>query len=537
MNQAMAAAAVREGRTVLGIELGSTRIKACLASDDLTIMLDSCSYEWESALVEGVWTYSLEQVWTGIQSVVGTIATRITTRFGVAGFSPKSIGISAMMHGYLPFDNAGELLVPFRTWRNTTAERAAAELSDLFECNVPSRWSIAHLHQAILDAEPHVPQIASLTTLAGYVHERLGGGHVLGIGDASGMFPIDPTTGDYDGELLRRYDEQLRSRAVVAAPLRHLLPQVCTAGQCTGRLTPDGARLLDPSGLLRPGAVLCPPEGDAGTGMVVTNAVSPRTGNISVGTSIFAMVVLDEPLPQTHPEVDCVVTPAGDPVAMVHCNNGTNELSAWASVFARFAEIGGTPYDSDTVYRLLFDEAIAATPDAGHLLAYNYLAGEPVSGLREGRPLLVRRPQDRLTLGNLMRAHIYSIFATLALGMRILTTDGVAIEQLAAHGGIFRTSGVAQRFLAGALNIPITVADTAAEGGAWGMAVLAAYAVSSGDLSLGDYLQDRVFANSAPTIMSPIPADVAGFADYLDRYRTCLGLEHAATQIVRNEQS
>ncbi|MGN6206536.1 xylulokinase [Humibacter sp.] len=521
---ASAADAVRAGRAVLGIELGSTRIKACLIGDDPSVTIASGSHAWENRFVDRKWTYSLEDVWAGIQSAYADLVADVRRRYGVQLTSLGAIGISAMMHGYLPFDARGELLVPFRTWRNTTTGPAAAELSELFGVNIPLRWSVAHLYQAVLDEEPHVPNVAFLTTLAGYVHWKLTGRKVLGVGDASGMFPIDSATGDYDAELLARFD------TLVPRPgLRGILPTVLSAGEPAGELTAEGAALLDPSGALQRGAPLCPPEGDAGTGMVATNAVAPRTGNVSAGTSIFAMVVLEHPLAESHEELDLVTTPAGDPVAMVHCNNGASELAEWAGLFHRFGELSGASVDADAVFELLFREALNGDADAGGLLAYNYLAGEPVTGTAEGRPLFVRTPDSRFTLANVVRAQLYGVFGTLSLGMRVLTEEGVALDRMLAHGGIFRTAGVAQRFLAAALNAPVAVGETAAEGGAWGIAVLAAYLrEASAGRSLAEYLNDAVFADAATHVADPDPADVAGFATYLERYSAGLAVERAA---------
>ena len=519
------------GRTALGIELGSTRIKACLvAADDPTTVLAVGSHEWENRFEDRVWTYSLGDVWSGLQAAYADLIADSVRRHGVAPETFGAIGVSAMMHGYLAFDGEGELLVPFRTWRNTTTGPASAELSELFEVNIPLRWSIAHLHQAILDDEPHVAQIRSFTTLAGYVHRALTGRDVLGVGDASGMFPIDSATGSYDAGLVAKYDT-LVAGSPLGAGLGELLPDVLAAGAPAGELTPEGAALLDPTGALRPGIPFCPPEGDAGTGMVATNSVAPRTGNVSAGTSIFAMVVLERPLARVHHELDLVTTPAGDPVAMVHCNNGASELAAWASLFGRFASASGSPAGSDAVFETLFREALEGEADAGGLVAYNHLAGEPIAGLDEGRPLFVRTPDSRLTLANFMRAQLYGVFGTLALGMKVLEGEGVALDAMFAHGGIFRTAGVAQRFLAGALGAPVAVGETASEGGAWGIAVLAAY-LSASDLSLDEYLRDRVFAAAAIDTVEPQPADVAGFSAYLDRYRAGLAVEVAAVSVL-----
>lgn len=527
-------ATITEGRATIGIELGSTRIKACLIGDELTEVLASGVHEWENQLVDGLWTYSIDEIWSGLQAAYADLAADVERRFGVSLTAVRALGVSAMMHGYLALDAAGEVLVPFRTWRNTNTGDAAAELTDLFGVNIPLRWSIAHLHQAVRDAEPHLPAIASITTLAGYVHERLTGRRVLGVGDASGMFPIDPATRDYDAELLARYD---RLAAGSLPPLRELLPEVLVAGVSAGELTADGAALLDPTGTLHPGAILAPPEGDAGTGMVATSAVAPRTGNVSAGTSIFAMVVLERPLAEVHHELDVVTTPAGDPVAMVHCNNGASELAAWASMFTRFAAASGTPAEADDVYATLFREALDGEPDAGGLLSYNHLAGEPIAGLSEGRPLFVRTPDSRFTLANAIRSQLYGVFATLSLGMRVLADEGVQLDRMYAHGGMFRTAGVAQRFLAAALDAPVTVAETASEGGAWGAAVLAAYAADPGDLDLATYLQERVFAGSGAQAVEPDRADVAGFADYLTRYRAGLAIERTAVEVLKPTSS
>jgi len=532
---------IAAGRTALGIEFGSTRIKACLVdADDPYRVLAVGSHEWENAYVDRRWTYAIDDVWTGVAAAYAALAADARRRHGVAPTTVASFGVSAMMHGYLAFDGRGELLVPFRTWRNTDTGDAARELTDLFGVNIPLRWSIAHLHQAVLSREAHVPEIRSLTTLAGYVHWRLTGRRVLGVGDASGMFPIDPATGGYDAELLARYDALAAGRV---PPLLDLLPDVLAAGAPAGELTAEGAALLDPSGTLLPGALACPPEGDAGTGMVATASVAPRTGNVSAGTSIFAMVVLERPLAAVHEELDVVTTPAGDPVAMVHCNNGASELAAFAGLFGRFAEAlhaGGAGGDAspaadpDAVFDVLLREALHGDADAGGILAYNHLAGEPIAGLSEGRPLVVRSPDSRFTLANAMRAQVYGVFATLALGMRVLADEGVAVDRLLAHGGVFRTSGVAQRFLAGALDAPVSVAATASEGGAWGIAVLAAFARARSEAaqgapeSLAAYLRDRVFHSVPFETVDPDPADVAGFAAYLDRYRAGLAVERAA---------
>lgn len=527
-----AADVIRAGRAALGIELGSTRIKACLIGEDAEVLAVG-SHEWENSYVDRLWTYPLDEVWSGLQAAYADLVADVRRRHDVPLQTLSAIGVSAMMHGYLAFDERGELLVPFRTWRNTNTGPAAAALSTEFGVNVPLRWSIAHLYQAVLDDEAHVGDIRAVTTLAGHVHGRLTGRSVLGVGDASGMFPIDPATRDYDAALVTRFDA-LAAGTALGRGLAELLPEVLVAGADAGELTPAGAALLDPSGALQPGAPFAPPEGDAGTGMVATCAVAPRTGNVSAGTSIFAMVVLERPLAGLHHEIDVVTTPAGDPVAMVHCNNGASELGAWAGLFRRFAEAAGAPMGSDAVFEVLLREALAAAPDAGGILAYNHLAGEPVAGLTEGRPLLVRSPDSVFSLANVMRAQVYGVYGTLALGMQVLAEEGVALDRMYAHGGMFRTAGVAQRFLAAALGAPVAVADTASEGGAWGMAVLAGYAAAcagegAAASDLDTYLRERVFAGAAFDTAEPDAADVAGFAAWLARYRAGLAIEAAAT--------
>jgi sugar (pentulose or hexulose) kinase len=512
------------GYTSLGIELGSTRIKACLIGPDHEVLATG-GHDWENQLVDGVWTYSLDAVWAGLRGAMASLLADCQRR----GVSPEvgTLGVSAMMHGYLAFDEAGELLVPFRTWRNTSTGRAAAALSERFGFNVPLRWSVAHHYQAVLDDEPHVSAVAFLTTLAGYVHWRLTGRKVLGVGDASGMFPIDPATGTYDADMLAAFDQ------LTGGNLVGLLPEVLSAGEAAGALTDEGAALLDPTGVLAAGIPLCPPEGDAGTGMVATNSVAPRTGNVSAGTSIFAMIVLERPLASLHHEIDVVTTPAGDPVAMVHCNNGASEIDAWAGLFGQFAAALGAPAGRDEVFGALFRAALDGEPDAGGLLAYNYLAGEPITGLEAGRPLVVRTPGSKPSLANFMRAQLYGMFGTLSLGMRVLVDEGVGLDAMFAHGGVFRTAGVAQRFLAAALDAPVTVGATAGEGGAWGMAVLAAYQRSHDEQTLADYLATRVFADAETTVVEPDPADAAGYAAFLDRYRAGLAVERAATEALR----
>jgi sugar (pentulose or hexulose) kinase len=517
---------ILSGRGRLGIELGSTRIKACLIGDDPRTVLALGSFSWENTFNDGFWTYSLEDVWSGVQAAYADLLADAERKHGVQPTALKSIGVSAMMHGYLAFDSDGELLVPFRTWRNTTSGKAAHELTELFGMNIPLRWSIAHLHQAVLDQEAHVPRIDFMTTLAGYVHWRLTGRKFLGVGDASGMFPIDTSTHTYDAGFLKRYGV-LVAETAPGLDIGGLLPEVLIAGDKAGSLTETGALLLDPTGALQPGAVFCPPEGDAGTGMVATCSIAPRTGNVSAGTSIFAMVVLERPLAGLHHEIDVVTTPAGAPVAMVHCNNGASELAAWVQLFTRFAAAAGVPVDEDMAFKALLHEALSGEADAGGVLAYNHLAGEPIAGLSEGRPLVVRAPDSAFTLANFMRAQLYGVFATLILGMRVLATENVAIDRMFAHGGVFRTAGIAQRFLAGALDAPVSVAESASEGGAWGIAVLSAFVTDSSD-DLDGYLRNAVFGGAAFETTNPDAADVAGFTKFLDRYSAGLAVQRAA---------
>jgi len=528
--------AISEGRTALGIELGSTRIKAVLIGPDHAPLAVGSS-DWENQFVDRLWTYSLEAVWSGMQQSVAALAEDVRRRHGVELAGVGALGVSAMMHGYLAFDAAGELLTPFRTWRNTNTGRAAERLSAEFGVNIPHRWSVAHLYQAILDGEEHVGRLAHLTTLAGYVHWQLTGERVLGIGDASGMFPIDSGTGEYDSTMLARFDE-LAAGAGAELTLADLLPRIVVAGEPAGQLTEAGAKLRDPAGRLRPGSPLCPPEGDAGTGMGATNSVAPRTGNVSAGTSIFAMVVLEHELAEPHRELDLVTTPAGDPVAMVHCNNGASELNAWVGLFAEFARALGAEVESSTVFRTLFAAALDGESDCGGMLAYNYLSGEPITDFEEGRPLFLRSPGSRFDLGTFMRTHLFASLATLRIGMDVLQkAEGARLDRMFAHGGLFKTEGVAQRFLAAAIATPVSVGDVAAEGGAWGIAVLAAFATGrSPDQSLADYLETAVFAGAGLQTVEPDPADVAGFDAFLGRYVAALPVERAAVDHVGSKE-
>ena len=525
---ALTAEKIRAGKTSLGIEFGSTRIKAVLIDDTYTTIAAG-DYGWASHLEDGLWSYSQEEIWTGLQTAYAALAKDVENAYGEKLTRVGRIGFSAMMHGYLAFDKNGELLVPFRTWQNTNTSEAHEKLSELFQYNIPERWSIAHLYQAVLDNEEHIGKVDFFTTLAGYVHWKLTGKKVLGVGDASGMFPIDPTTHTYETEFIKKFNA---IPEVAAQPwkLADLLPEPLVAGTPAGTLTEEGAKLLDPTGTLQPGITFAPPEGDAGTGMVATNSVRVRTGNVSAGTSIFAMVVLEHKLERLHPEVDLVTTPAGDLAGMSHANNFTSDLNAWVGLFGQFAAAIGTPVDAGTLYGTLFRAAIADDVDSncGGLINYPFRSGEFLAGLPEGRPLFARGPEARMSLGNFMRAQLFSAFSPVKIGMDVMTKDeGVAVDSLVGHGGIFTTPKVAQKILAAAFDTPIKVMSTAAEGGAWGMAVLADY-LWHADQPLDEFLDARVFADAASTTENPDENDVAGFEEFFDRFRKGLPIEHTA---------
>ena len=522
--------AIREGRTALGIEFGSTRIKAVLV-DESHQPIAMGTHDWENRLENNIWTYSLEDIWNGLQGCYRSLTEDVLAKYGETLTTIGSIGFSGMMHGYMAFNEAGELLVPFRTWRNTMTEEACKELTPLFNFNIPQRWSIAHLYQAILSGEEHVKDITFFTTLAGYIHWMLSGEKVLGIGEASGMFPIDSTIFDYDQKMLAQFDELVAPRGF-GWKLAEILPKVLVAGENAGALTEAGAKLLDPSGNLKAGIPMCPPEGDAGTGMVATNAVKVRTGNISAGTSIFSMVVTEKALSKVHEEIDMVTTPDGYPVAMVHCNNCTSDLNAWVNLFDEFAGKFGMKIDKNELYGTLYREALTADTDCGGLISYNYFSGEPVTGLNAGRPMFVRTPDAKFSLANFMRSNLYSAMATLKIGNDILLKEeNVKVDALMGHGGLFKTPVVGQQLMAAAFNSPVTVMDTASEGGAWGMAVLAAYMQEKGDgETLPEYLSNRIFAGQTGTTIAPKAEDVAGFDAYVARYKSTLIAEKAAVE-------
>ena len=513
-------------KTVLGIELGSTRIKAVLI-DERHLPIAQGDHEWENQLVNGVWTYSMEAIHSGLQACFANLKADVKAKYGVELSTVGAMGVSAMMHGYLPFDRDGKQLAEFRTWRNTITGPAAEELTALFGFNIPQRWSIAHLYQAILNGEEHVKDIAFLTTLAGYIHWQLTGEKVMGVGEASGMFPIDSEKLDYDEGMLQKF------RALTGMELREILPRVLTAGESGGTLTESGAHFLDPTGTLLPGIPVAPCEGDAGTGMAATNSVRPRTGNVSAGTSDFAMIVTEKPL-GVHREIDMVTTPDGAPVAMVHCNNCTSDINAWVNLFAEYSEMMGQPVNKGELFTRLFRKALEGDADCGGLMSFNYFSGEGVTDLDEGRPLFARMPNARFTLANFMRTHLLSALATLKIGLDILTqTEQVPIDKLYGHGGFFKTPGVGQRMLSAAVGAPVSVMETAGEGGPYGMALLCAYMLwkDEGE-SLADYLDNKVFAGAEASTLMADPADIAGFATFLSRYRKALPMEKCATEVL-----
>ena len=523
---------IKNNKTALGIEFGSTRIKAVLV-DENNMPIASGSYDWENRLENGIWTYHLEDIHAGLQGSYRALAENVKEQYGEELTSVGALGVSAMMHGYMPFNKDGELLVPFRTWRNNITEEASEKLTDLFGFHIPQRWTIAHLYQAILKNEEHVKDITFFTTLAGYIHWQLTGQKVLGVGDASGMFPIDCATKDYDEEKLAKFDKLIEGYHFPWT-LREILPKSLTAGGEAGVLTEAGAKLLDPTGTLEAGIPLCPPEGDAGTGMVATNSVKIRTGNVSAGTSVFAMIVMEKELQKLHTEIDLVTTPAGDLVAMVHCNNCTSDINAWVNLFGEFAAKMGMPVvDKGKLYDLLFKVALEGEPDCGGLLSYNYFSGESITGFDEGRPLFVRHADDKLSLANFMRAHLFTALGALKNGLDILLKEeNVPVDKIYGHGGFFTVPGAGQKIMAAAMNTPVSVMDTASEGGAWGIAVLAQYMVDGADEALADYLDHQVFAGQTGTTLEPDPADVKGFDDFLIRYNKGLAIERAAVESI-----
>ncbi len=521
---------ITSGAAILGIEFGSTRIKAVLIGEDNSPIAQG-SHTWENQLQDGLWTYSIPSILFGLQDCYADLRKDVLSKYGCEIRNLAAIGVSAMMHGYMPFGHDERILVPFRTWRNTNTGAAAAELSSLFNFNIPLRWSISHLYQAILNGEEHVKDISYLTTLAGYIHWKLTGEKVLGVGDASGMLPIDPSTLDYDKVMVEKFDALIAPKGL-PWKLLDILPKVLPAGAAAGTLTQEGADMLDISGNLMPGVPLCPPEGDAGTGMTATNSVRKRTGNVSAGTSCFSMIVLERPLSKPYEPIDVVTTPDGSAVAMVHCNNCTSDINAWVNIFKEFQALLGVPVDMDELYALLYNEALKGDPDCGGLISYNYYSGEPIMGLSEGRPLFMRGPLDKFTLANFWRSHLSASIGVLKVGNDILLKDEkIRVDCITGHGGLFKTKGVGQRILSAALSSPISVMKTAGEGGPWGMALLAKYLVDNPDgLSLPEYLDGKVFAGNEGEEVIATKEEIAGFNKYIENYKAALPVEEAAVK-------
>lgn len=524
---------IQNGKTALGIEFGSTRIKAVLVGSDNS-PIASGAHDWENQYVDHIWTYSLEAIWQGLQDCYQKMAEDVKNQYGVTLETIGAVGFSAMMHGYMAFDEAGELLVPFRTWRNTITEEASKKLTEVFQYNIPQRWSIAHLYQAILNKEEHVSSIKYFTTLAGYVHWKLTGQQVLGVGEASGMFPIDIDTKDFDKKMMGQFNDLIASENF-PWKLEDIIPKVLVAGENAGTLTEEGAKLLDVSGNLKAGIPVCPPEGDAGTGMTATKSVAQRTGNVSAGTSVFAMAVLEKNLTKVHPEIDMVTTPDGSLVAMVHCNNCTSDLNAWVNLFKEFAESFGVEVDMTKLFSVLYNKALEGDADCGGLLAYNYFSGEHITGFEEGRPLFVRTPNSKFNLANFMRVHLFTSLGALKTGLDILLKEEhVEMDELMGHGGLFKTKGVGQKVMAAAVNVPVSVMETAGEGGAWGIALLASYMINKGEgESLSRYLEEKVFAGQESVTISPDAKDVEGFDTFIKRYSQGLPIERAAVEFLK----
>ena len=529
----MSKSVIESGKAVLGIEFGSTRIKAVLV-DDANKPIASGSHEWENQLKDGIWTYSIDMIWEGLQHAYKEMTEDVEKQYGVKVEKLAALGFSAMMHGYMAFGADDEILVPFRTWSNAITEEASEKLTKLFNYNIPQRWSIAHLYQAILNGEDHVKDIKFQTTLAGYIHWKLTGRKVLGVGEASGMFPIDIATGKFNQTMVDAFNKEVEGKGY-PWKLLDIFPEVLTAGENAGELTAEGAKLLDPTGTLQAGCPLCPPEGDAGTGMVATNSVARRTGNVSAGTSVFSMVVLEKELSKVYPELDLVTTPSGDLVAMVHCNNCTSDLNAWVNIFKEFAEAFGMKVDMNDLFGTLYNKALEGDADCGGLMSYNFFAGEPVVGFDEGRPLFVRMPDSKFNLANFMRANLYASLEVLKVGMDILLKEEkVAVDEILGHGGLFKTKGVGQSILAAALDTPVSVMETAGEGGAWGIALLASYMNNKAeDEALDDYLDAKVFAGQKGTKMDPDPKDVEGYNTFIERFKKTLPIMKAATETMK----
>ncbi|MDD7741044.1 MAG: FGGY-family carbohydrate kinase [Lachnospiraceae bacterium] len=522
--------AILSGRTALGIEFGSTRIKAVLVGED-NAPIASGSHDWENRYEDGIWTYHLDDIWNGLQDAYANMAQDVKEKYGVTLTTIGAIGFSAMMHGYMAFDREGNLLVPFRTWRNNITGKASEALTEVFSYHVPQRWTIAHLYQAILNGEEHVKEIDYLTTLAGYIQWKMTDERVVGVGEASGIFPIDSDTNTYFADMVEKFD-QLTAEKGYPWKLTGILPKVLVAGETAGYLTEEGARLLDVSGNLQAGIPLCPPEGDAGTGMAATNSVTKRTGNVSAGTSVFAMIVLEKNLSKVYPEIDMVTTPTGHPVAMVHCQNCTSDLNAWVGLFREFAEAFGIQVDMNELFGTLYNKALEGDVDCGGLLSYNYFSGEHITDFEEGRPLFVRTPNSKFSLANFMRVHLFTALGALKVGLDILLKEEhVQVDEIFGHGGLFKTKGVGQKILAAAMNAPVSVMETAGEGGAWGIALLASYMINKDENeTLDDYLAEKVFSGNKGSKMNPDPEDVAGFEAFIERYKAGLPIERAAVE-------
>ena len=525
--------AILKQKTALGIEFGSTRIKAVLIGAD-NAPIAAGDHEWENRYENGVWTYSLEDIWSGLQDAYAKMAADVKEKYDIILTRVGAIGFSAMMHGYMAFDKAGNLLVPFRTWRNNMTEEASEKLTDLFGFHIPQRWTIAHLYQAILNGETHVADIDYVTTLAGYIQWKMTGERVVGVGEASGIFPIDSETNTYFSDMIIKFDKVVAEKAYPWKTL-DVLPRVLTAGDNAGVLTKEGAALLDVSGNLEEGIPLCPPEGDAGTGMAATNSVRVKTGNVSAGTSVFAMIVLEKNLSKVYPEIDMVTTPSGHPVAMVHCQNCTSDLNAWIGLFREFAQTFGMEISTNDLFGKLYHKALEGDADCGGLLAYNYFSGEHVTGFNEGRPVFARTQDAVFNLANFMRVHLFTALGALKVGLDILMKEEhVQVDQILGHGGLFKTKGVGQKILAGAIDAPVSVMETAGEGGAWGIALLASYMMNKEEHeTLEDYLNAKVFAGNAGTKMNPDPADVAGFEMFIERYKKGLPIERSAVESLK----
>ena len=528
MEREKIAEVIRSGKAVLGMEFGSTRIKAVLVDPEGNLIA-SGSHGWENRLENQIWTYSLKDIREGLQDCYAGLKQDVKEKYGETLTQLAAMGFSGMMHGYMAFDKDNELLVPFRTWRNTMTEDAAKELSELLSFNIPQRWSVAHLYQAILKGEPHVKDIDYIATLEAYVHWKLTGKRVLGIGDVAGMFPVDSTTRDYNEKMVQQFDEQVASYGF-PWKLRGILPKCLVAGQDAGCLTEEGAKLLDVTGRLKAGIPMCPPEGDAGTGMVATNSVAKRTGNVSAGTSVFASIVLEKELSAPYSEIDMVATPSGHPVAMAHSNNCTSDLNAWVNIFREFAEAMGMEADMNKLFGTLYNKALEGDVDCGGLLSYCYFSGEHMTGFTEGRPLFVRSPESKFNLANFMRTNLYTCLGAMRVGLDILfKKEGVKVDRLLGHGGLFKTKGVGQQILADAVNAPVSVMETAGEGGAWGIAVLASYLVNKEENeTLEDFLDTKVFAGNQGSTLNPDPEGVEGFNMFMERYMKGLPIERAA---------